>query len=52
MGDRLATIDMGRKSAGLLCPLPWGGTGSPSITMWPGRRPTSILTGILIRPTV
>jgi len=23
MGDRLATIDMGRKVGGLLCPFPW-----------------------------
>jgi len=24
MGDRLATIDMGQKVGGLLCPFPWG----------------------------
>jgi len=28
------------------------GTGSPSSTMWPGQRPTSIPSGILIHPTV
>jgi len=47
MGDRLATIGMGRK---------WGraavGAGSPSNTMWPGPRPTSLPSGILIHPTV
>jgi len=32
MGDRLATIDMGRKSGeGLLCPFPWGELG-PHLT--------------------
>jgi len=38
MGDRLATIDMGRKLQGCSVPL-WGGgscSGSPSNTMWPG----------------
>jgi len=24
MGDRLATVDMCRKEAGMLCPFPWG----------------------------
>jgi len=47
MGDRLATIGMGRK---------WGGAavwaGSQSNTMWPGPRPTSLPSGILIHPTV
>jgi len=49
--DRLATIDMGRKVARGCC----GGTGSPlgrHLTMWPGPRPTSLLSGILIHPTV
>jgi len=50
MGDRLATIDMGRKLDGL-CPF-LGGAGSPCNTMWPGPRPTSITTGILIHPAV
>ena len=46
MGDRLATIEMGRKvgGGGLLCQcVPFGGAGSPSNTMWPGPRPTSIV---------
>ena len=29
-----------------------GGDGSPSNTMWPGPRPTSIPSGILIHPAV
>jgi len=48
MGDRLATIGMGRKWGGAAV-----GAGSPSNTMWPGPRPTSFLpSGILIHPTV
>jgi len=62
MGDRLATIHMGRKvgtccasfSVGELgphlgqCPVPLlGGAGSPSERMWPGLRPTSVPCGIL-----
>ena len=47
MGDRLATVGMGRK---------WGkadeGAGSPSNTVWPGQWPTSLPNGILIHPTV
>ena len=43
MGDRLATIGMGRK---------WGGAGFPSNTVWLGLRPTSLPSGILIHPTV
>jgi len=35
----------------LLCPFPWVG-GSPSYTMSPGPRPTSVPSGILIHPTV
>ena len=50
MGDRLTTIDMAEKW-GLLCPSPWG-SGSPSNTMSPGPRPTSISSSILIHPTV
>jgi len=50
MGDRLATIDMNRKVGGL-CPF-LGGAGSPSNTVWPGPRPTSVPSGILINPTV
>ena len=37
MGNRLATIDMGRKLGAV--PL-WRGAGSPSNTMWPGPRPS------------
>jgi len=51
MGNRLATVDMGRKVMGLLCP-PGGWVGSPSNTVWPGPRPTSIPSGILIHLTV
>ena len=52
MGDRLATISMGQKVGGLLCSFPWGRAGSPSNTMWPGPRPTSVPSGILIHPNV
>jgi len=52
MGNRLATIDMGRKVEGAAVPYPWGGAGSPSNTIWPGPRPTSVPSGILIHPTV
>jgi len=47
MGDRLATVGMGRKWEGAAV-----GAGSPSNTMWPGPRPTSLPSGILIRRTV
>jgi len=33
-------------------PISVGGAGSPSNAMWPGPRPTSVPTGILIHPTV
>jgi len=36
------------KNWGRLCP--FGGDGSPSNTMWPGLRPTSAPSGILIHP--
>ena len=51
IGDRLATIDrpMGRKLGGSA---PLGGAGSPSNTMWPGPRPTSVPSGILIHSTI
>jgi len=59
MGDRLATIDMGRNVGGLLCALCFffwgGGGGSPSNTMWPGPTLTSIPSAsgiLLIHPTV
>jgi len=45
---RLATTDLGRK-LGRLCPC-FGGAGSPSSTMWPGSRPTSLPSGILMHP--
>ena len=51
MGNRFATIGMGRKWGGA----PVGGwvpIGSPSNTMWPGPRPTSLPSGILIHPTI
>jgi len=50
MGDRLATIDMGRKLGGYV---PFGrGAGSPGNTMRPGRRPTFVPCGILIHPAL
>ena len=51
MGDRLATIDMGRK-VGAAVPLSLGGAGSRTNTMWPGPMPTCLLSGILIHPAV
>jgi len=48
MGDRLATIDMGRKIGGCACPFWEGGAGSPCNTMRPGLRPTFVPIGILI----
>ena len=51
MGDRLSTIDMHRKSRGL-CPFGEEGAESPSNTMSPGSRPTSLTSGILIYPAV
>jgi len=51
MGDRLARTDMGRKVGRQLCPFPWR-AGSPSNTMWPGSRPTSLPSGTLIHQTV
>ena len=48
--SRLATIDMGRK-VGAAVPLS-GAAESPSNTMWPGPRPTSMPSGILIHPSV
>ena len=50
--SRFATINMGRKVGGGAVPLFTGGAGSPSNTMWPGPRPTSAPSGILIHPTV
>jgi len=48
----LATVDMAEK-LGVLCPFPFlGGAGSPSNTMSPGPRLSSIPIGILIHPAV
>jgi len=53
MGDRFATIDVGWKLGWLLCPFfLGGGDRTPSNTMWPVPRPTSVPSGILIHPTV
>ena len=50
MGDRLATIDMGRK---LGCFPFWEGEARPpSNTMSPWPRPSSVRSGILIHPAV
>jgi len=53
MGDRLATIDIGQKLGvgRALCPFREA-SGSPSNTMSPAPRPISVLSGILIHPTV
>ena len=51
MGDRLATRDMGKK-CGAAVPLSVVGTASPSNTMWPGPRPTSVPSGIWIHQAV
>ena len=51
MGDRLATVDMGRK-VGTAVPLSVGGAGSPSNTMWPGSRTTFVPSDSLIHSTV
>jgi len=51
MGDRWVTISMGRKWRGAAV-----GAGSrtlsPHLTMWPGPRPTSLPSGIIIHPTI
>ena len=51
MGDCLATIDIGRKE-GAAVQLSGGGAGSPSNTMWPRPRPTSVPSDILIHVAV
>jgi len=51
VGDRLATIDVGQK-VGAAVPLSVGGAESPSSTMWPEPRPTSVPSGILIHSAV
>jgi len=57
MGDRLAIIDIQTEKLVSTVPFCVGGAGSPSNTMsphrmWPGPRPTSVPSGILIHPTV
>jgi len=47
MGDRLATIGMGRKEGGLLCPFRWGELGSHLTQCGLG-----MPSGILIYPAV
>ena len=49
IGDRLATIGMGRKVGAAMPPFFLGGAGFPSNTMWTGPRPTSVPSGILIQ---
>jgi len=51
MGDRLATIDMGRKLKGVVPLLVGGGSWLPCNTMRPWPRPTFVPSGILIYPT-
>jgi len=52
-GDRLATTDMGRKvGSGCCAPFRVERAGSPSNTMSPGPKPTSVPSGILVHPTV
>jgi len=46
-----ATVDMGQ-NVGCAVPLFWGGAGSPSNTMSPGLKSTSVPSGILIHPAV
>jgi len=52
MGDRLATIDMGRKLGAVPRFFLGGGARSPYNTMWPEPRPTFVPSGILIHPAV
>ena len=47
--SHLATTNMGRKVCGWSC-APFRGAESPSNTMWPGMRPTSLPSFILIHP--
>jgi len=50
MGDRLATIDMGRKFGG--CSFLGEGELGPHVTMQPGPRPIFVPSGIFIHPAV
>ena len=52
MGNRLATVDMGRKlGGGGLCPF-WEGELGSRLTVWPRPRSTSLQSGILIRSAI
>ena len=51
MGNRSATVHMGRKVVGCCGPFR-GGIGSPSNTMSPGPRLTSVPSGTLVHLTV
>ena len=51
MGDRLATVNIGRKVGDCFVPF-CGGSCVPSNTMWPGPRPTSMPSGILMHPVI
>ena len=46
----MVTIDMGRKEGGAAVPLSRGEVGSPSNTVWPGPRSTSVPGGVFIHP--
>ena len=51
MGDRFATIDIGRKVWAAV-DLSGGEAVSPSSTMWPEPMPTSVPSGILVYRSV
>jgi len=50
--NHLATTDVDRKVGDCCMPLSMRGSWAPSNAMWPGPRPTSVPSGILIRPAV
>jgi len=52
MGDRLATVNTGRKMEAAVCPFLQNGSWVPSNTMSSGPSPTSVPSGILIHSTV
>ena len=51
MGDRGHNRHGPKREGGLLCPFR-GGAGSPSNTMWPGPRPTSVPSGVFMHPNM
>jgi len=51
MGDR-GHKTHGPKRGGAAVPLSQGVAGSPSNTMWPGPRSTSVPSGVFIHPAV